>query len=740
MTLGDIYYVLFRHKWKIILCSVAGLVAAVTLYVLNPPPYQSEAELFIRYVLESRSPNPTVDGPKMISPDDQGQTIINSEIEILRSLDSAQHVADAIGPEKILAKAGGGKDRIQAAALVRKNLTVQVPIKSSVIRIVFQHPDAGIVQPVLNGLIDSYLKKHAEVHQSPGTSDDFLTQQTDQLRSRLSQTDQELRKARNKAGVISLEDTKKAYTEQIAKIRQDLFAAEAELAERRAALQEVQKLAPATAAPTNAVPDLPSDQVDEYKRLCARLDLLWKREQELLIAYTGENRLVNEVRGQIAEADKLKKKMEEEHPRLATLGASLAKVADQRATPSVDLSTESTRAMALESRIKVLNSQLDQIRSEAGNMDEMEGAISELQRKKQLEESNYKYFAASLEQARIDEALGAGKVTNISRIQAPSPPFRASSNSFKMMAMVAIGGLLGGLAWAFLIELYLDRSVRRPVEVETKLRLPLFLSIPDITRNGHHRHVRAAKHEPLLLKAAGGNAPAVASNGSPEEAGGLEIAPWDPNHSLRPFYEALRDRLAVYFEVRNLTHKPKLVAVTSSGKGSGVTTIAGGLAACLSETGDGNVLLVDMNLEQGSAQQFYKGKPACGLDEALETETKDSALVQDNLYVVTEGSNGDKLPRILPKRFTCLVPKFKASDYDYIIFDMPPISQTSVTPRLAGFMDMMLLVIESEKTDRGIVQQATALLAESKATVCAVLNKTRTYVPPRLHQEFLSDT
>jgi len=112
---------------------------------------------------------------------------------------------------------------------------------------VFQHPDAGIVQPVLKGLIDSYLKKHAEVHQSRRTSDDFLTQQTDQLRSRLAQTDQELRKARNKAGVISLDDTKKAYTEQIAKIRQDLFAAEADLAERRAALQEVQRLSPAVA-------------------------------------------------------------------------------------------------------------------------------------------------------------------------------------------------------------------------------------------------------------------------------------------------------------------------------------------------------------------------------------------------------------------------------------------------------------------------------------------------------------
>ena len=46
------------------------------------------------------------------------------------------------------------------------------------------------------------------------------------------------------------------------------------------------------------------------------------------------------------------------------------------------------------------------------------------------------------------------------------------------------------------------------------------------------------------------------------------------------------------------------------------------------------------------------------------------------------------------------MPKFKASDYDYIIFDMPHVSQTSVTPRLAGLMDMVLFVIEAEKTRR----------------------------------------
>jgi MinD-like ATPase involved in chromosome partitioning or flagellar assembly len=146
-----------------------------------------------------------------------------------------------------------------------------------------------------------------------------------------------------------------------------------------------------------------------------------------------------------------------------------------------------------------------------------------------------------------------------------------------------------------------------------------------------------------------------------------------------------------------------------------------------------------MNVERGAAQQFFQGKPGCLLDDALVSERRESAMVQENLYVVNEGSNTEKLQRVLPKRFASLVPKLKASDYDYIIFDMPPVSQTSVTSRLAGLMDMTLLVIESEKTSRDAVQQATTLLSQSKATVGAVLNKTRKYIPNRLHRGSLGD-
>src|SRR5262249_42831436 len=149
--------------------------------------------------------------------------------------------------------------------------------------------------------------------------------------------------------------------------------------------------------------------------------------------------------------------------------------------------------------------------------------------------------------------------------------------------MTLAGGVVAGLVLAFGIEFVLDRSVRRVSEIERKLKLPLFISIPDCNYNGH-RMPRIGSGKQLALERPEATSITLATEGA-----GAELAPWDPGHTLHPFYEGLRDRLIVNFELRNLMHKPKLVAVTSCNKGAGVSTIAAGLAASLSETGDGNV-------------------------------------------------------------------------------------------------------------------------------------------------------
>ena len=174
MTPGDIYFILFRHKWKIILLSFAGIAAAGAYWWYCPPPFQSEAKLFVRYVLDSRSVNTDPKNAQMTSPDTMGQSIINSEMEILTSYDLAQQAAQNIGPAKILAKYGGGSDPTKAAEIVRKNLVIETPKQDSVIHLAFMSADPTIVQPVLAEITRDYLDKHLQVHQS-SMSDDYLS-------------------------------------------------------------------------------------------------------------------------------------------------------------------------------------------------------------------------------------------------------------------------------------------------------------------------------------------------------------------------------------------------------------------------------------------------------------------------------------------------------------------------------------------------------------------------------------
>src|SRR5215510_5179281 len=94
LKLDDIYYVIFRHKWKIVIFAVLGFIAAIGIYSSTPPVYASEAKLLIRYVLESKTVNPVGTADQVRSPDSRGDNIISSELEIINSTDLVTNVVD----------------------------------------------------------------------------------------------------------------------------------------------------------------------------------------------------------------------------------------------------------------------------------------------------------------------------------------------------------------------------------------------------------------------------------------------------------------------------------------------------------------------------------------------------------------------------------------------------------------------------------------------------------------------
>ncbi|MGH8101726.1 MAG: hypothetical protein ACREIW_10545, partial [Chthoniobacterales bacterium] len=326
----------------------------------------------------------------------------------------------------------------------------------------------------------------------------------------------------------------------------------------------------------------------------------------------------------------------------------------------MDPRTESARIAGLKAKKEALAARLKEIQQKMQELAQVAPQVNDLERQRELEETNYKYFEATLEKARVDEALDPSKIPNISAVQRPSPPRLDTGKRNKVAAMLALSGLGISIALVLLKELILDRAIRRPVDVEKFLGINVLMSIP-------------YSYKP------NGNA-AASANGSttaivPADSARNIIAPWDTGHFIRPYSEAIRDRLGLYFELNNLTHKPKLVGVAGFAEKSGASTLAAGLAAALSETGDGKVLLVDVNLGPDQVHPFFKGKPAYALKVALKPSgPMDSAA--ENLYLATVGSPNAGPAKLGLKKFFDMMPNLKASDFDYIIFDMPPLEQT----------------------------------------------------------------
>ena len=158
----------------------------------------------------------------------------------------------------------------------------------------------------------------------------FLTNETVRLRGELAQTDDELRKIKNAAGVISLEDTQKAYAEQISKIRQDIFSAEAELAERQAMLGELTK-SPGTKRGNNQCcagnRSAPLNRLTNTRRICALLTYLEGKEQNYLTQQgftTGKCVGQTGSRTNFIKTKRSKRNLEENYPGLVALNVSLS--------------------------------------------------------------------------------------------------------------------------------------------------------------------------------------------------------------------------------------------------------------------------------------------------------------------------------------------------------------------------------------------------------------------------------
>ncbi|HEY2799633.1 MAG TPA: Wzz/FepE/Etk N-terminal domain-containing protein, partial [Chthoniobacterales bacterium] len=598
---SNILRALFKHKGKILLLTLLGLLAAAGVYFFYPPVYVSQAKLLVRYVIERSGVDPTIDSTDTRNRETAANAI-NSEAEILNSWDLAVQTADVIGPKKLLPRAKN-PTAAAAAAKISSGLNVTLHKGDNILFVSYRDRDPELAPLVLNELITHYFIKHLEVHRSAGAFD-FVTQQTDQVRAQLNQTEDALRPLREKAGIISLSSGTTALQDELTKTEDLVHDSEAALAEQGARVQQIDtaaarkanssgpsvtpKATPAGIAGTSvkaapalspgssaqpaatAIPKLKASNAEilQYQSLLSQLQQLHKTETGLESRYTSANELVQTNQRQIAELEKKRRDLEAAFPDLPdTIRGLSGRSGDKELNPAL----EKANLAGLKAKTAALKARLHDVKEQINQLSELRPRIAELERKEELEEANYKYFQATLEKARIDEALDPSKMPNISAVQKASPSSLDTTSRNRIVGGLAAGGLAVGVAISFLLELVLNRTVKAGSELESHLGIPLLLSIP--RRNPKARALPAST-DPSSPKALATSA-----------TNGTHPAPWDSGHFIRPYAEAIRDRLNLYFERHQMTHKPKLVGVTGLSQGAGTSTLAAGLAAALSEVG-----------------------------------------------------------------------------------------------------------------------------------------------------------
>ena len=164
LAITDVYFVLFRRKWIVFVGVILGALVATALWKMKQPLFESEAKLLVRYVVDTPAIVPLGTEVRIQNPDESGAAVLNSEIEILKSGDNYQHVARAVGPERLLPKGADSNDVDRAAGIIAKRLRTVPLQRSKIIVLQFQHADPEVPQPVLHEVIEAYLKKHDTIH------------------------------------------------------------------------------------------------------------------------------------------------------------------------------------------------------------------------------------------------------------------------------------------------------------------------------------------------------------------------------------------------------------------------------------------------------------------------------------------------------------------------------------------------------------------------------------------------
>jgi capsular exopolysaccharide synthesis family protein len=181
------------------------------------------------------------------------------------------------------------------------------------------------------------------------------------------------------------------------------------------------------------------------------------------------------------------------------------------------------------------------------------------------------------------------------------------------------------------------------------------------------------------------------------------------------------------------------ILVTSAEKGEGKTVACLNLALVLAERQERRTLVVDCDLRARRVAKLMRTPNAPGLVELLRGTAGIKDIVRKtaypNLFLIPAGeADKTKIGELLHRPELEEVLTALRRDYDYVLFDTPPVGVAPDACMLGGAVSDALVIVRMYRTRRETVDSTIRLLhAANIKTVGVVLTHRRYYIPSVLY-------
>jgi capsular exopolysaccharide synthesis family protein len=699
-----------KHRWTVITAFVVLFVTVLIGSFKEKPVYRAKA------LIEIDKEDPSVANPQeLFQVDEVSDAYLETQYKVLGSDDLAERVIHQLGLERNAeflpsqihwpwtsnvahaassAQAGqnaGAADPFVEDTVLKRfqdRLDVKPVRRSRAVELRFDSRDPELAARTVNAVVDDYIQKNFQARwDSAQKASIWLSQQLQDLKSKLEKSEDDLQKYSADNGLLYLEtgkgDSESIVNQTVVGIQGELTKAEADRFEKESIYRLVQ------AGDFGSLPGVFDNKL--LQDLTIRLADLQREHAQLAATFTEEYPKVKEIQGQIIE-----------------IQGSLER---ERARAAQKISNDYFAAVRRE---KLVRQSFAETQAEANQVAEKSVQYGMLSREVETNKGLYEGLLQRLKEASVSAGLKAG---NIRVVDPGRVPFKPIAPNYPLnLGLASVLGLGLGVGMAFLKE-HLDQTIRYSEDVFNYLGVPVIGFVPN--------YAALNKKPPKVITAAEKQVYFGAEERQ-DEVGGTFLDARSRNdlgiHKGSAFSEAFRE-LRTSVILSSSGRFANSILVTSAQPGEGKTTVAVNLAFSLAQLGQ-PVLLVDADMRRPTIQKYFPQRGS-RLSSYLSGQGAWQEMVYPTsvrgLSIMHCGPIPENPSELLSSdRMRAMLQESMAT-YRFVILDSPPLLNRADSRILGSMVSATILVVKGGETPRQVVQYAESQARSVGANLIGVV-------------------